>query len=266
MDEIVKSENMDVTIVVTPSNVKIVESDLESAGVKSNGDIVEPKTVSKNSFRPLVIKDWNSNDKSEVNTVRVKDTTAKDKAVVSENKGKGVDVVKASACWGNPQQKEYKEKGVIDSGGCQFLDKRLISWQCKKQTIIENSTTEAEYVAAANCCGQMRLSIRREDKVEKAATTASSLDAEHDSGSGPRCQDTILGGVDAQTRFETLETDIQEKDKNKATNDKTEHENMKSVKSQSQKVKVNKKSTPTKSKSKPKLYSKKYLMGPPVPI
>ncbi|GJS36433.1 putative ribonuclease H-like domain-containing protein [Tanacetum coccineum] len=40
-------------------------------------------------------------------------------------------------------------------GGCQFLDKRLISWQCKKQTIVANSTTEVEYVAAANCCGQV---------------------------------------------------------------------------------------------------------------
>ncbi|GKD17894.1 putative ribonuclease H-like domain-containing protein [Tanacetum coccineum] len=36
------------------------------------------------------------------------------------------------------------------TGGCQFLGRRLILWQCKKQTIVANSTTEAEYVAAAN--------------------------------------------------------------------------------------------------------------------
>ncbi|GJV42818.1 putative ribonuclease H-like domain-containing protein [Tanacetum coccineum] len=155
------------------------------------------------------------------------------------------------------------------TGGCQFLSKRLISWQCKKQTIVANSTTEAEYVVAANCCGQVlwiqnqmldygfnfmntKIYIDNEsticivknpvfhsktkhiqvikihtdqnvadlltkafdasslvvplkkvgdeavhkelgDRMERAATTASSLEAEQDSGSGPRCQDTILG-------------------------------------------------------------------------
>ncbi|GJU59122.1 ribonuclease H-like domain-containing protein [Tanacetum coccineum] len=283
MDEIVESENMDVITVVTPSNVKKVESNHESADVKNNGDAVEPKTVRKNSFRPTVIEDWNSDDDSEVefipnvkdktvrpstekrkfiksaretvekikiskqnkhyprgnqrncfehlhyvcdkkvikpvwnntsrvnhkyftnkmthphpnrrfvpqavltrsgkintagacfntavrpvntagskptvnhprpisnaykkgfsqvtkpfnkysanknsifnkkvNTVRIKDTTARYRAVVSENKEKGVNVVKASACWGNPQQKKYNEKGVIDSGCSRHMTK-----------------------------------------------------------------------------------------------------------------------------------------------
>nr|GEZ04107.1 hypothetical protein [Tanacetum cinerariifolium] len=41
------------------------------------------------------------------------------------------------------------------TGGCQFLGRRLISWQCKKQTILATSTTETEYVVAASCCGQV---------------------------------------------------------------------------------------------------------------
>nr|GEW38445.1 uncharacterized mitochondrial protein AtMg00810-like [Tanacetum cinerariifolium] len=41
------------------------------------------------------------------------------------------------------------------TGGCQFLGCRLISWQCKKQTLVLNSTTEAKYVAASSCCGQV---------------------------------------------------------------------------------------------------------------
>lgn len=41
------------------------------------------------------------------------------------------------------------------SGGCQFLGSRLVSWQCKKQTTVSLSTTEAEYIAAASCCSQV---------------------------------------------------------------------------------------------------------------
>nr|GEU29385.1 hypothetical protein [Tanacetum cinerariifolium] len=34
--------------------------------------------------------------------------------------------------------------------GCQFFGRRLISWQCKKQTIVATLTTKAEYVVATN--------------------------------------------------------------------------------------------------------------------
>ncbi|GKE43717.1 hypothetical protein Tco_1471001, partial [Tanacetum coccineum] len=254
MDEIVESENVDIITVITPSDVKKVETNHESTDIKNKGDATEPKTVRKNSFRSPIIKDWNSDDDDEVefipnvktvrpstekikfvkfareivekfehlhyvcdkkvirplwnnsnrvnhknftnkithphpnrrfvpqavltrfekintagasvntairlvntacskptmnhprpisnaykkgysqvtstfnkssanknsifnkkvNTVRVKDTTARDRAVVSENKGKGANAVKALGC--NPQQKEYKEKGVFDNG------------------------------------------------------------------------------------------------------------------------------------------------------
>nr|GEY13084.1 putative ribonuclease H-like domain-containing protein [Tanacetum cinerariifolium] len=40
------------------------------------------------------------------------------------------------------------------TSGCQFLRRRLISWHCKKQTIVATSSCEAKYVAVASCCGQ----------------------------------------------------------------------------------------------------------------
>ncbi|GJW20213.1 hypothetical protein Tco_0030835 [Tanacetum coccineum] len=89
--------------------------------------------------------------------------------------------------------------------GCQFLGNRLISWQCKKQTVVATSTTEAEYVAAASCCGQVKhveypmlnvspFEVMFEKKVNGLGSQCS----------GPRCQDTILGDVNAQTRLKLV--------------------------------------------------------------
>nr|GEW32650.1 hypothetical protein [Tanacetum cinerariifolium] len=39
--------------------------------------------------------------------------------------------------------------------GCQFLGCRLISWQCKKQTVMGTSSTEAECIVAASCYAQV---------------------------------------------------------------------------------------------------------------
>nr|GEV13840.1 uncharacterized mitochondrial protein AtMg00810-like [Tanacetum cinerariifolium] len=52
-------------------------------------------------------------------------------------------------------------------GGCQFLGKRLILWQCKKQTIVANSTTKAEYVTTANCCGQATTKVKKANDKEQ---------------------------------------------------------------------------------------------------
>ncbi|GKA04970.1 putative ribonuclease H-like domain-containing protein [Tanacetum coccineum] len=49
----------------------------------------------------------------------------------------------------------YLKDRKSTTGGCQFLGRKLISWQCKKQTVVANSTTEAEYVASSSCRGQI---------------------------------------------------------------------------------------------------------------
>ncbi|GKD79272.1 hypothetical protein Tco_1341893 [Tanacetum coccineum] len=53
--------------------------------------------------------------------------------------------------------------------------------------------------------GDEAVYIGEDDRVVRAATTATSLEAEQESGSGPRCQDTTLGNADAQTRVLALE-------------------------------------------------------------
>ncbi|XP_023757624.1 uncharacterized mitochondrial protein AtMg00810-like [Lactuca sativa] len=41
------------------------------------------------------------------------------------------------------------------TGGCQFLDGKLVSWQSKKQTCVSLSTTKVEYITVASCTSQV---------------------------------------------------------------------------------------------------------------
>ncbi|GKC41522.1 ribonuclease H-like domain-containing protein [Tanacetum coccineum] len=105
------------------ASVNIAAKQVNTAGLKPT--VNHPRSIS-NAYKrgySQVTRPFNKYSEyknsifnKKVNTIRVKDTTARDRAVVSENKGKGVNAVKASSCWGNLQHKEYKEKGVIDSG------------------------------------------------------------------------------------------------------------------------------------------------------
>ncbi|GKD04771.1 putative ribonuclease H-like domain-containing protein, partial [Tanacetum coccineum] len=76
IDEIVESENMDVTTVISHSNVKTVEN-------KGVSNTVESNTVRMNNSSAPIIKDWNSDDESEVepNDRTVRPSTEKIKSV-----------------------------------------------------------------------------------------------------------------------------------------------------------------------------------------
>nr|GEU39611.1 putative ribonuclease H-like domain-containing protein [Tanacetum cinerariifolium] len=115
IDEQVESDSMDVVFNVASSDVKTVESKHESVDVKNKGvySTIETKHIRNNNFSPPIIEDWNSNDESEVEFIpKVEVKTVRP----SIEKIKFVKSAREKVEKGNPHQKEYKEKGVIDSG------------------------------------------------------------------------------------------------------------------------------------------------------
>nr|GEX26178.1 retrovirus-related Pol polyprotein from transposon TNT 1-94 [Tanacetum cinerariifolium] len=106
IDEHFESVYVDVISNIAPSDVKTVKTiDVNHKGVFSTKG---PKPVMTNTFSPPIIEDWHSDDESEEEispTIQVY---------------YGLDPQKSLTLLfyvhGNPQHKEYKEKGVIDSG------------------------------------------------------------------------------------------------------------------------------------------------------
>ncbi|GJU89485.1 putative ribonuclease H-like domain-containing protein [Tanacetum coccineum] len=88
----------------------------------------------------------------------VKNTTARDRAVVSKNKGKWANAVKALACWGNPQQKEYKEKAVIDSGCLRHMTGN-------KCYLNEYEDYDGGFVSFSNGKGRISGKVPRKDNI-----------------------------------------------------------------------------------------------------
>nr|GEX55527.1 ribonuclease H-like domain-containing protein [Tanacetum cinerariifolium] len=86
--------------------------------------VKKTKSVKKNNFSPPIIEDWNSDDESEeqfkpkveVKIVRHSIENIKFVKTAREKVKKGKDTTARERAAGNPQQKEYKEKEVIDSG------------------------------------------------------------------------------------------------------------------------------------------------------
>ena len=66
-------------------------------------------------------------------------------------KGSSFDLV--AYCDADYAGDKVERKSTSDS--CQFLGQALIGWSCRKQNTIALSTTEAEYVSAANSCSQI---------------------------------------------------------------------------------------------------------------
>ncbi|GJZ24452.1 hypothetical protein Tco_0561911, partial [Tanacetum coccineum] len=86
-------------------------------------NIVRPvNTANTKAVNTAASKPVNNIINTNVNTSRLKYTTARDRAVVSENKGKGANVVKASACWvwkskNSSASTTFKKYSYIDARG-----------------------------------------------------------------------------------------------------------------------------------------------------
>ncbi|GKF22027.1 hypothetical protein Tco_0074349 [Tanacetum coccineum] len=99
---------------VRPVNTVQPRTTVNNAGPMKNV-IKNAHSTAKRPFNNITAANT-SNFTKKVNTVKgTRVNIARPKAVLSAVKGNKKNAIKASTCWGNPQQ-DLKDKGVIDSG------------------------------------------------------------------------------------------------------------------------------------------------------
>ncbi|GJV80661.1 putative ribonuclease H-like domain-containing protein [Tanacetum coccineum] len=189
-----------------------------------NSYTIEPKSIAK----ALSDSSWVEGMQEELLQFKLQQSaflygTIEEEVYVTQPPG-FKDLDHPNKLYGCIKHQEHDRKST--TGGCQFLGNRLISWQCKDQTVVVTSTTKAEYVAACNLLtkgfdagrhvkrgrdtkipqssgppikvGDEAIHKELGDRMERVATTASSLEAEQDSGV-VQVPMIPYGGVDAQT-------------------------------------------------------------------
>nr|GEY83377.1 putative ribonuclease H-like domain-containing protein [Tanacetum cinerariifolium] len=127
---------------VKPSFKKIEFTKASNESVKSDKQADKPNMVTQNSKADR--KDWNGN------LTQSPRHMTRNKALLTDYQ----DIDGGFVAFGGSTKCGASSDRKSTIGGCQFLGSRLISWQCKKQIVVANSTTEAEYIDASHCCGQ----------------------------------------------------------------------------------------------------------------
>ncbi|GJU09448.1 hypothetical protein Tco_1131844 [Tanacetum coccineum] len=160
-----------------PTDVLTKSGQVPVNAVKQSSPKAAASIIRRAFNQKSAAKTNNLNEK--VKTAKVKNvTTAGPKAVVSASKGNGENAVKSSACWiwrptGNVIDHTSKDSGsyMLKRFGYVDLQGRL------------KSAKHIEYMV-----GDEAVHKELGDRMERAATTASSLEAEQDSGNINRTQ------------------------------------------------------------------------------